>query len=122
MDITVNKIGAGALSVPDGLSNQQVDQTAAKQDVFAKQNDTSSDVRAANQTYIEEMTEKIQQYLDNRNINIAFSTYGTKNEKIAVTVTEKETGKVIREIPAEELQRLSSRMDELMGMIFNDQV
>ena len=122
MDITVNKIGAGALSVPDGLSNQQVDQTATKQDVFSKQNDASSDVRAANQTYIEEMTEKIQQYLDNRNINIAFSTYGTKNEKIAVTVTEKETGKVIREIPAEELQRLSARMDELMGMIFNDQV
>ena len=122
MDITVNKIGAGALSVPDSVSNQQVDQTAAKQDVFAKQDDTSSDVRAANQTYIEEMTEKIQQYLDNRNINIAFSTYGTKNEKISVTVTEKETGKVIREIPAEELQRLSARMDELMGMIFNDQV
>jgi flagellar protein FlaG len=121
MDITVNKIGAGALSIPDSASNQQVDQTAAKQETFERQGDISSDVQLANETYIEEMTEKIQQYLDNRNINIAFSTYGSKNEKISVTVTEKETGKVIREIPAEELQRLSARMDELMGMIFNDQ-
>lgn len=121
MDITVNKIGEGALSIPDSASNQQVDQTEAKQETFERQGDISSDVQLANETYIEEMTEKIQQYLDNRNINIAFSTYGSKNEKIAVTVTEKETGKVIREIPVEEIQRLSVRMDELMGMIFNDQ-
>ena len=121
MDITVNKISAGALSICDGASNPQADHITATQEAGKKPDSTSFDIRGVNEAYIKEMTEKIQQYLDNRNINIVFSTYGNKNEKIAVTVTEKETGKIIREIPAEELQRLSARMDELMGMIFKGQ-
>jgi flagellar protein FlaG len=122
MDITANKVGAGALSIPDSASTQQTAQSVERQKPFEKKDDLSSNSQVEYQSNVKEMTEKIQEYLDNRDVNIAFSTYGRKNEKISVTVTEKETGKVIREIPAEELQRLSLRMEELMGMIFNDQV
>ncbi len=71
---------------------------------------------------IKELAEDIQKNLDSMNINLAFSTYGKDDEKIAVTVTEKETGRVIREIPSEEVQRLAVKMEEMVGMIFNDQV
>ncbi|HPL62871.1 MAG TPA: flagellar protein FlaG [Syntrophales bacterium] len=53
------------------------------------------------------------------NISLNFSTYGKNNERVAVTVTDKETGKVIREIPPKELQNLYLKMNELIGMIFN---
>ncbi|MBW2655859.1 MAG: flagellar protein FlaG, partial [Deltaproteobacteria bacterium] len=53
------------------------------------------------------------------NIDIAFSTYGKKNKNISVVVSEKETGKLIREIPPEELQQLHVKIKELAGMIFN---
>ena len=117
MESAIDKISAAALSVSAVPPSQQIASDAPPPEQKEKPTSKPADNRA-----IQELTEKIQKYLDNRNINIDFSTYGSKNEKISVTVTEKETGKVIREIPAEELQRLSVRMDELMGMIFNDQV
>ena len=69
-----------------------------------------------------ELTEKLQGYIDRMNINIAFSTYGKKNKNLAIIVSEKETGKLIREIPPEELQQLQVKMEEMVGMIFNDRV
>ncbi len=64
------------------------------------------------------LAEEIQQHLDALNISLSFSTYG-KN-KISITVTEKDTGRVIREIPSAELQSLYAKLDELAGMIFNE--
>ena len=38
--------------------------------------------------------------------------------KIAVTVVDKKSGEIIREIPPEVLQKLSERMDETIGKFF----
>ena len=66
-----------------------------------------------------ELTKQLQGYIDRMNINVAFSTYGEKNKNISVIVSEKETGKLIRKIPPEELQRLHVKMEDLTGMLFN---
>lgn len=121
MDITANNIGTGGLSLPCSDPTEQTAQGTAKQKAFDRKENVSANAQIEHESSVKEITEKIQEYLDNKDVNIAFSTYGRKNEKISVTVTEKETGKVIREIPSEELQRLSTRMEELMGIIFNDQ-
>jgi flagellar protein FlaG len=71
---------------------------------------------------LRELTEKLQKYVDRMNISVAFSTYGEKNKKIAITVSEKETGKIIREIPPEEIQQLSGKMEETLGMLLNGMV
>ena len=39
--------------------------------------------------------------------------------KIAVTVVDKPSGEIIREIPPENLQKLSERMDETIGKFFD---
>jgi uncharacterized FlaG/YvyC family protein len=39
--------------------------------------------------------------------------------KIAVTVVDKKSGEIIREIPPENLQKLSTQMDETMGKFFD---
>ena len=75
-----------------------------------------------NKQEIKHLTEEVQNRLDKININLKFSTYGEDDERTAVTVIEKETGKVIREIPPEELQQLYLKMDELVGMFFNHTV
>jgi uncharacterized FlaG/YvyC family protein len=41
------------------------------------------------------------------------------NNKIAVTVVDKKSGEIIREIPPEVLQKLSERMDETIGKFFD---
>lgn len=44
---------------------------------------------------------------------VSFSTYGSRNERIAVVVKNKDTGEVIREIPSKELQKLHVHLDML---------
>lgn len=68
---------------------------------------------------VEGLTEKIQASLDRMDISLDFSTYGKKDERIAITVTEKGSGKEIRKIPSEELQQLYLKMNELTGILFN---
>ena len=44
---------------------------------------------------------------------VSFSTYGSRNERIAVVVKNKDTGDVIREIPSKEMQKLHVHLDVL---------
>jgi len=39
--------------------------------------------------------------------------------KVQVTVSEKSSGKVIREIPSSESLQIAAKMDEMVGMIFD---
>jgi uncharacterized FlaG/YvyC family protein len=71
---------------------------------------------------VKKMLQDIEDNLQSMNISLSFSTYGKNNENVAVVVREKETGKVIREIPPKELQSLYTKLGELVGMIFNHSV
>lgn len=42
---------------------------------------------------------------------VSFTTYGSRNERIAVVVKNRETGEVIREIPSREMQKLHVHLD-----------
>ena len=64
--------------------------------------------------------ESLQQKLETTNVTISFSRYGRDSQNVAVTIAERDTGKVVREIPPQEIQRLSLKMEELIGIIFND--
>lgn len=39
-----------------------------------------------------------------------------------IIVTDKQTGKIIRQIPSEEMLRLSDRMEEFIGLIYNGRI
>ncbi|MEA3417342.1 MAG: flagellar protein FlaG [Thermodesulfobacteriota bacterium] len=83
---------------------------------------TAAQDKLLNKQEVKHLTEKIQDGLDRINISLQFSTYGENDERTAVTVTDKETGEVIRKIPPEELQQLYLKMNELTGMLFNHAV
>jgi len=68
----------------------------------------------------EEIVAQVQEYIDRMNVSVTFSTYGENKERISIAVIEKETGKVIREFPPEELKNLYTKMQELVGMIFSE--
>lgn len=75
--------------------------------------------QALSQERMQRMVEDIQKNLSNLAVGISFSTYGPKNDQVSIVLTEKGTGKVIREIPCKELQSLYTKMEELAGMILN---
>ena len=68
---------------------------------------------------VKQIVVQMQGQLDSMNISLQYSVYGDKDDKIAVKVVDRDTGKVIREIPAKEMQALQDKMSELVGMIFN---
>jgi len=71
---------------------------------------------------LQAMIEDIQAQIDTLSVSVHFSTYGKDGENVKIVITEKDTGKVIREIPSEALQKLYAKMSELVGMIFSDTV
>ena len=46
--------------------------------------------------------------------DVAISTYGSRNEHLAVVVTNKKTGEIIHEIPSKEMQKLHGHLDVLV--------
>ena len=111
MDI-IDKIDSEPLKIPEDPANKPIVskiRSAEEDRVKTSESGTSGPV---DNQQVRELTEKLQGYVDRMNISIAFSTYGEKNSKTAVTVSEKETGRLIREIPPEELQQLQVKMEE----------
>jgi flagellar protein FlaG len=76
----------------------------------------------ANRENVKRMVEKMQEQINSMNVSLQYSTYGDHGERTAVAIVNKETGELIREIPAKEIQRLYSKMSELAGMIFNREI
>jgi flagellar protein FlaG len=68
---------------------------------------------------LKQIVGQIQSQLDSMNISLQYSVYGDKDDKIAVKVVDRDTGKTIREIPSKEMQALQVKMRELVGMIFD---
>ena len=52
------------------------------------------------------------------NVDLKFSVDEASGETM-VTVTDEETGKVIREIPSAEMLQLAAKIDAMVGMIFD---
>jgi len=68
---------------------------------------------------VKQMVEEMQSYIDRMNISLSFSTYGENGQNIAVSVINKDTGDIIREIPTKEIQNLYTKMNAVAGIIFN---
>lgn len=77
---------------------------------------------------VEGASREIEQFLQSQNRNLAFSV-DQDSQRSVVTVTEADSGEVIRQIPSEEVLRLAERLRDLqtdvgssVGVLFNNQV
>jgi flagellar protein FlaG len=118
MGITMNTMSISASTIPGASSTQKG--YADNVTMGGNRARLSDTTESADQQ--REQTEKVQKSVGQRHFSIAFSTYGRNNEKISVTLTDIETGEVIREIPPEEIQRLSVKLGELAGMFVDDMI
>jgi flagellar protein FlaG len=80
---------------------------------------TSGGEASASPAELKQIVGQIQSQLDSMNISLQYAVYGDKDDKVAVKVVDRDTGKVIREIPSKEMQALQVKMRELVGMIFD---
>ena len=67
---------------------------------------------------LQEVLEVAQNHFQVSDVGLAFSVHGDTG-RIQVSVTDKETGDLIREIPSEQILNLMANIDEMMGILFD---
>ncbi|MBU0995481.1 MAG: flagellar protein FlaG [Proteobacteria bacterium] len=64
------------------------------------------------------IVESLNDYMDMLQTTLGFSV-DKRAEQIVVTVKNRESGEIIRQIPSEELLAIQEKMEELTGLILN---
>ncbi|EKT7745736.1 flagella length regulator FlaG [Campylobacter coli] len=64
------------------------------------------------------ITKKLNEQMDSLDTNVRFG-YSDKIGSMYISVTEKSTGREIRQIPSEEAMRLDEYFKDVIGMIFD---
>jgi flagellar protein FlaG len=54
-------------------------------------------------------------------VNVKFSVHQVSGQ-VLVAVTDEDTGEIIRQIPSEEMVELSMKLEEMMGLIFDQKI
>ena len=112
-------MNVGAIEMSSAISGTSATPGAARQNPFRPAQVVGED--PVNNEQIRKQVAEMQRHISKMNVSLTFSTYGDRGENIAVVVADKDTGKVIREIPSKEIQQLYAKMSELTGMILNGQ-
>lgn len=98
-----------------------IDNNIPRQDSIRQNASAGQEMSMLSNEQIKAQVEEMQSQMERMDVSLEYSTYGEHGEKIAVVIMDKQTGDVIREIPAKEIQNLYTKMSELTGMIFNRQ-
>lgn len=133
MDVNVNAevkgYGAPALSAverDDKVKAESrpvepsVDTSTAKQDEQRLQ-ERKADERQVAEQQLAKAAEELQSRLDEMGTNLQFEV-DDKTESIVIQVTQRESGEVVRQIPAEEILDLKAKLENLIGVLFDKQV
>ena len=117
MDVAMveNATGNAGLSA-NIFQPPQVNDASLSRKSESVREDAIQEKSASNET-MKKIAESVQAQISVMNSSLSFQVYG-KN-KVAIIVSDKTTGKIIREIPAKEVQQMQAKLDELIGLIFN---
>lgn len=74
---------------------------------------------AAMQKRLDQAIESLNNQLQSSQTNLGFSI-DSETDIVMVKVTNKETGELVRQIPAEAVVRLAAKMDDLKGLLLDE--
>lgn len=119
MDVTVSSVNVENHAYATGMETVPANDPPHK---LSREGKLPGSGATFNKESIKRLVEEMQKNLDNLSVALQFSTYGGNDHKVAIIVSDPETGKVIREIPSKDLQNLYAKMNELTGMILDGEV
>ncbi|MCK4656397.1 MAG: flagellar protein FlaG [candidate division Zixibacteria bacterium] len=127
-DSVVSSVGREFLAVSDAAESPAVD-TKVKSDLVSAnaQSSSAAGTEKDEQTkpqlreLIEDSIQTLNTELEQRRISLNYSI-DDDSDCLVVQVIESDSGKVIRQIPPEEILVLRQRLEELTGIIFDTQV
>lgn len=101
------------------VKHKEINRKIIASEVKIKEN--SKEVREVSDEKINRIAELMDKYVRSIQTDIQIQVHGATG-KIMVKVISEETGKVIREIPSKELLDLAVRMEEMSGILFDQNV
>jgi len=88
-------------------------------DAAQRDDDAKKSVQTPSLVELSELVSDVQKNVNIiHNVDLQFSV-NKDSGRIMVTVTDKDTGEVIREIPPSEIVKFAEKFDEMVGMIFD---
>ena len=111
---------SSGVSNPSGKGSTDVVRENTSVEPSPSENVKNADEKPSRET-VEKTLVKANELARKFSRALSFS-YDDRIDKIVVKVMEGDTEKVIRQIPPEEMIRLSVRMDDIMGMLINQSV
>ena len=75
--------------------------------------------KKADVSFLKDVLEVAQNHFQVSGVNLKFSVHEATGT-VTVDVTDKETGEVIREVPPHQVLDLMARIDEMMGILFDE--
>lgn len=116
MDIgTVNNISVAASAAASNKSNEDVSANNVATANHARKNDSTAE---ADREHVLAAVADMQDYVQTAQRNLQFQL-DEGGERMVVTVTEANSGKVIRQIPSEEALRLAENLSEIRSVLFS---
>ncbi len=99
--------------VSNTIPTRQVEQTADTSKVNQQQNQSDETKKTLSDT-----VKELNKQMDLLDTNLTFG-FNDKIDVMYVNVMEKSSGKVIRKFPTDEAMKLSEKMKEIVGIIFD---
>ncbi|MBW2609254.1 MAG: flagellar protein FlaG [Deltaproteobacteria bacterium] len=105
---------APVLNMPDGRQNREINLKAPQ-----KKLNVAAEVRKVARKKIERIAQALDSYMQSIQRDLKIGVHQATGN-IMVKVVSKSDGKIIREIPPEELLDLAAKMEEMIGVLVNE--
>jgi flagellar protein FlaG len=97
------------------IEHAEIQRDSAKSDSVKERNQNEKKV---DEKSLNEAIQKLNKQMEELNTNIQFG-FNDKISLLYVDVKERDSGKLIRKIPSEEMMKLEEHMKEIIGVIFD---
>ncbi len=104
--------------VNSSQSIQKINDTSAKISSIDRTKQFNSQVKQPSPSELKKVINKINENVSKLNKDVRFS-YNDTLKSLVVKVVDAKTGKVIREIPPQEVINLQKKLSEVVGIIFD---
>jgi flagellar protein FlaG len=139
MEINASQVGLNSALSRVDIASDTAQTKRSTEDALATGQQQAKDLSVSAETkniesvnvnaqQIETAVSQLSEYVQTNNRQLNFSVDEGSNKQV-VKVTDAESGKVIRQIPSEEMLKLSERLQDLqtevgttVGLLFNEQV
>ncbi len=127
-DSVVSSAGSELKALSDAAKSPGVDTkvkldlvSADAQSSSAAETEKNEKIQSELRELIEDSIQTLNTELEQKRISLNFSI-DDDSDSLVVQVIEADSGKIIRQIPADEILVLRQRLEELTGIIFDTQV